>query len=426
MKPVLNWGGAHSKDCKTVITDIYGEPDLDKLAETSDNATILAHGMGRSYGDSGLNKGGILLQSTRKNHVLAFDSQTGIIKASSGITFDEILRITIPKGWFLPVSPGTKYVTLGGALANDIHGKNHHKDGSFGAHVLKLSLTRSDKKTITCSATQQKRMFNMTIGGLGLTGFINWVEFHIPYASLDDFFTLSQESANWPYTVAWIDCFAPKSKRGRGIFTRAKFSEYGALDPHKTKTALTWPFATPAFLLNRFTISIFNTLYRWRPGARMKGRIHYDPFFYPLDAINHWNRLYGKAGFFQHQSLIPLENAKEGVNELLDLIKTSGQGSFLAVLKLHGSEKSPGVMSFCQIGEGISLALDFANKGQKTLSLLEALDECTLKHNGRTYPAKDGRMSAKTFQTAYPEWHKLEAMRDPKFSSSFWRRVSKK
>lgn len=438
MKPVSNWGRTGKKDSQVLMADTYADPDLAEISDQSENARLLAHGMGRSYGDSGLNSGGVLLQTTRKNHVLDFDVKTGIIKARSGITLDEILRITVTKGWFLPVTPGTKYVTLGGAVANDIHGKNHHKEGSFGAHILRLSLTRSDKKTFTCSPAQQKKMFNMTIGGLGLTGFINWVEFqlkpieaayldieNIPYASLEEFFKLSEESAEWPYTVAWIDCFAPKSKRGRGIFTRAKFSDYGALTPHDTHSRLTWPIVTPAFLLNRFTISTFNTLYRWRPGARMKGRIHYDPFFYPLDRINHWNRLYGKAGFFQHQSLIPIESAQDGVSELLDLIKASGQGSFLAVLKLHGAETSPGVMSFCSPGEGVSLALDFANKGKKTLKLLEALDQATLKYGGRTYPAKDGRMSAETFQATYSNWTKLDAAKDPKFSSSFWRRVSK-
>ncbi|WP_034388837.1 FAD-binding oxidoreductase [Hellea balneolensis] len=437
MKPVLSWGRINDKYCNVVRADYFADPNLLTIAESSDNGMLLAHGMGRSYGDSGLNKGGVIFQTTRQNHILDFDTQTGIIKARAGITLEEILRVSVPQGWFLPVTPGTKYVTLGGAVANDVHGKNHHKVGSLGAHIMRLSLTRSDRKTVICSPRTQKKLFNMTIGGLGLTGFINWVEFklkpiessyleteNIPYTSLDEFFSLSEESAKWPYTVAWIDCFAPKSKQGRGIFTRAKFSNYGALDIHRDDHIATWPFVTPALFLNRFSITAFNFLYRWRPGARMKGRSHYDSFFYPLDGINHWNRLYGKAGFFQHQSLIPLERSKEGIGDLLDIIKESKQGSFLAVLKLHGPEYSPGTMSFCRPGKGVSLALDFANKGQKTRQLLERLDACVLKHNGRTYPAKDGRMSAQTFQTAFPQWTKLEAMRDPKFSSSFWRRVS--
>ena len=409
---------------------------LDFAAALDGSPTLLPHGMGRSYGDVGLNPNGLLLQMTARDHIISFDKNSGILRARSGLTLDALLRVTVPQGWFIPVSPGSKFVTLGGAVANDVHGKNHHKDGSFGAHILALSLIRSDRAPMVCTPTKNKKMFALTLGGLGLSGIIDWVEIqlkpiksayldveNIPYSSLDEFFKLSEQSADWPYSVAWVDCFAPTSKRGRGIFTRAKFSDYGGLTPHSSETKFRWPFPTPAFLLNRYTIGVFNTLYRIRPGARYKGRAHYGSYFYPLDAIADWNKLYGRKGFYQHQCLIPQNNAAEGIAEMLSIIKRAGQGSFLAVLKHHGIEPSPGVMSFCKAGPGVSLALDFANKGDKTAALLSKLDDCVAQYGGRNYIAKDAHMSAEFFQQSYPNWTALEAARDPKIMSAFWQRV---
>ena len=399
---------------------------------------MLAHGMGRSYGDSNLIGGGTSLQSTDHDRFLSFDSQSGILRAQSGLTLDALLRAVVPQGWFSPVVPGTKYVTLGGMVANDVHGKNHHVAGSFGAHVRKIRLVRSDRPDgVTISPTRHKDLFRRTVGGLGLSGLIDWIEVrlkpirsafldveNVPYNDLDAFLQLSDESDNWPYTVAWIDCFAPESRLGRGIFSRGRFTDYGALRPHEPPGVKTLPFSLPGFALNRLSIAAFNRLYRWRPGARFHGRAHYDPFFFPLDGINNWNRLYGRKGFYQHQSLIPTSAARAGVEALLRAIRKSGQGSFLAVLKKHGAEPSPGLLSFCRRGPGLSLALDFGNKGQRTLDLLDTLDAIVLDHGGATYPAKDGRMSPETFQAAYPEWTEIEANRDPAFQSDFWRRVS--
>ncbi|WP_371397642.1 FAD-dependent oxidoreductase [Fretibacter rubidus] len=432
--PVNNWGRLpHAAQNRRPAR---AHSPLDFKHALDGAPTLLPHGMGRSYGDVGLNPDGTLLQMTARDHIISFDKDSGILRARSGLTLDALLRVSVPQGWFIPVSPGSKFVTLGGAIANDVHGKNHHKDGSFGAHVLALSLVRSDRAPMVCTPTKNKKMFALTIGGLGLTGIIDWVELklkpiksayldveNIPYRSLDEFFKLSADSADWPYNVAWVDCFAPQSKLGRGIFTRARFSDYGGLSPHDSETKFRWPFPTPAFLLNRFTIGLFNTLYRIRPGARYKGRAHYDPYFYPLDSIADWNKLYGRKGFYQHQCLIPQDCAQDGIREMLSIIKHSGQGSFLAVLKHHGTEPSPGVMSFCNIGPGVSLALDFANKGEKTRALLTKLDDCVARHGGRNYIAKDAHMSGKFFQDSYPDWSTLEAARDPKIMSSFWQRV---
>lgn len=432
--PVLNWGRIRPFEQKSKTVRSVDETCL---VDVGDN-TILPHGMGRSYGDSCLSTNGTLLQMTNCDNIISFDKTTGIIKAESGLTIDKLLKATVPAGWIMPVTPGTKFVSIGGAIANDVHGKNHHNAGSLGSFIKSFALQRSGGKTLICSPNKNTKYFKGTIGGLGLTGVILWAEIQLKpikssyldventrFSGLDDFFELNQDNVDWPYTVAWVDCFAPKSKLGRGIFTRAKFTDYGALDPHNSDTKLTWLFPTPSFLLNRLSISTFNWLYRWRPGSKYVGRQHYDPFFYPLDKINKWNFLYGKAGFHQHQSLIPMAVAKEGVTELLSIIKASGQGSFLAVMKVHGPETSPGLLSFGSIGEGVSLALDFANKGPKTLDLLSELDECVQKHQGRTYVAKDGRMSADFFQASYPKWENLEALRDPAISSSFWQRVSK-
>lgn len=436
-KSLLSWGRAHrfSQDVLYIKSD--PETHITQIANTSPNGKVIPFGRGRSYGDVALNDQGVVIKTNTLDKVLDFDREKGIFRGQSGLTFDDILRFIVPSGWFLPVTPGTKFVTLGGAVANDVHGKNHHKAGSFGTHIKRIALIKPNGKTLICSHKDNTDLFRMTIGGLGLTGLILWVEFqlspiksayldveNIPYDNLEDFLRLSRVSSDWAYNVAWVDCFSPTSKLGRGIFTRAKFTEYGSLTPHQKSGNLTWPFPTPAFFLNRLSIKAFNRLYRLRPGARYIGRQHYNAFFYPLDGIGNWNKLYGRKGFYQHQSLVPIKHAKDAMTLMLQKIKKSGQGSFLAVMKLHGKEKSPGIMSFCQLGEGVSLALDFPNRGPKTLSLLKELDAIVEKYNGRLYPAKDGHMSATFFQKSYPSWKKLEANRDPRFQSSFWKRVT--
>jgi L-gulonolactone oxidase len=393
--------------------------------------------MGRSYGDTNLSDGDALLVTTGADRIVSADWSKGVIRAQAGLSLDSLLQICVPKGWFLPVTPGSKFVTLGGAVANDVHGKNHHISGSFGAYVKALCLKRSDKPDpIICTPKKNRKLFFATIGGLGLTGIIQWIEIslkpigsaflnveNIPFSNLDGFFELTAQSQSWEYNVAWVDCFAKGRKLGRGIFSRANFKDDGALLAHNGDQKLDWKIQTPRWFLNKFTIKQFNRLYRWRPGARFKGVAHYDPFFYPLDSIANWNRLYGKKGFFQHQCLIPHENAEAAVTQLLELIEQSGQGSFLAVLKSHGPETSGGFMSFC--GEGISLALDFPNKGKKTYLLLENLDKIVAEFGGRLYPAKDGRMSSEFFRQTYPQWTELERLRDPRLMSAFWARIRK-
>lgn len=432
-KLVLSWGRVrpYAHD----VSRLSPERGVSQIeAAWAGGKSALAHGLGRSYGDVALNENGALLTTQRLNHFISADWTTGIVRAAAGLSNDELLRVSVPKGWFLPVTPGTKFVTLGGAVANDVHGKNHHHAGSFGAHVRRIGLLRSDTGLIECSPDTNTDLFALTIGGLGLTGIILWVELqmspvrsayldteNVTCDSLEDFFRITEDSKDWPYTVMWVDCLATGRSLGRGIFSRGRPRSDGRLTPHSQK-ALAVPFTPPGWILNGVTLRAFNALYRHRPGASYNGVMHYDPFFYPLDRIHGWNKLYGQRGFFQHQSIIPLDTGPAGVRKLLERISASGQGSFLSVLKVHGKEKSPGVMSFCR--EGVSLALDFANRGDVTLDLLKDLDRITRDHGGRLYPAKDAHMSPEFYQESYPAWPRLESARDPKISSSFWRRVT--
>lgn len=399
--------------------------------------SFLPFGCGRSYGDSCLNAQGVVLSSKSLNHFITFDEATGVLEAEAGVTLNEIIQLALPKGWFLPVTPGTSFVTLAGAVANDVHGKNHHHSGSFGNHVLSFELLRSDGTRLQCSDSENQQWFYATIGGLGLTGFITKVVIQlkavssvqmdsetIKYEHLQDFFTLSEDSSEFEYTVAWLDCSAKGSKLGRGLFNRANHvqgdgGEVELLNNRK----LSVPITPPISCINQLSVKAFNQLYYHRQQAKLvKEQQYFDGFFYPLDGILHWNRLYGKKGFVQYQCLIPNDNAQEAIKALLECISYSGQGSFLVVLKMMGDIASKGLLSFSQAGA--TLAIDFPFLGQKTLALMGQLDAIVIAAKGRLYPAKDARMSKEFFQQAYPNWCKLEDLRDPNIQSDFWRRVA--
>jgi FAD/FMN-containing dehydrogenase len=404
----------------------------------SGGQSVLPFGLGRSYGDSCLNDGNVLLMTRPLNHILEFNRESGLLRCEAGVSLDEILKLVVPCGWFLPTTPGTKFVTVGGAIANDIHGKNHHLAGTFGCHVTRFELLRSNGERLLCSPQQNADWFSATIGGLGLTGLITWAEFKlrrvgnamidmesIKFRNLDEFFAVSAESdRGFEYTVSWADCVASGGSLGRGIFMRGNHAPAEVKDCRVHRDpGLNVPFNFPELALNHFTIKIFNELYYNRQSGKVRrSRVHYDPFFYPLDAINNWSRIYGCRGFFQYQFVVPFTDKHEAVRLILGRIAASGQGSFLCVLKTFGDVKSPGVLSFPQ--PGVTLALDFANQGERTLKLLDELDRIVLDAGGRIYPAKDARMSAKAFQSRYPEWIEFSRKIDPKFSSSFWRRVT--
>jgi FAD/FMN-containing dehydrogenase len=407
----------------------------DPLPGTPNGCTVLPYGLGRSYGDSCLNDGGAVLDTTGLDHFIEFDAATGVLRCEAGVSLAAILDLLVPKGWFLPVTPGTKYVTLGGAIANDIHGKNHHRAGTFGCHVPRFELLRSDGRRLVCSPEENAALYRATIGGLGLTGLITWAELRmrriegelidresIKFGGLDRFFELAEESdARFEYTVAWIDCMARGPDLGRGLFFRGNHAPGGSAARRGSRASV--PVFAPRFLLQPTSIRAFNSLYYHRQTRDVvQGLLHYDPFFFPLDSIGNWNRLYGRRGFFQYQCVVPHEGGREATRSILSRIADSGDGSFLAVLKVFGDVSSPGLLSFPR--PGITLALDFANRGPRTLALFEGLDEIVRRYGGRVYPAKDARMSATSFQAFYPQWREFSTHIDPAFSSSFWRRVT--
>ena len=406
--------------------------------------TWLPYGNGRSYGDSNLNPGAGLLRARGLDHFMAFDRQTGILRCEAGVLLSEILRLVVPQGWFLPVTPGTQFVTVGGAIANDVHGKNHHVAGSFGNHVRQFELLRSDGSRRICSAADNPDWFAATIGGLGLTGLITWAEIQlrpvmnplmdsetIRFRSVEEFFELSAASeADYEYTVSWIDCAFTGRRLGRGLFNRANHAPAICQPEHLRKPvaagvvehARRVPITPPLSLINPLSLKAFNTLYFHRQrGDRVRDIQHYRPFFYPLDALLEWNRIYGPKGFYQYQCAIPPDDAVKVTRQLLHTIAASGMGSFLAVLKQFGSVPSRGLLSFPM--EGTTLALDFPNQGERLHQLFDALDQIVLQSGGRLYPAKDGRMSAKVFQAGYPNWQDFKAFVDPRMSSGMWRRV---
>ena len=394
-------------------------------------------GLGRSYGDSNLNPDGALIETSRLDHFIGFDPDTGVLRAEAGVSLDEILRVVVPHGWFLPTTPGTRYVTLGGAIANDVHGKNHHLAGSFGCHVRRFTLARSDRGVLDVAPDTHADLFAATIGGLGLTGLIldadvqlvpirsAFIDQHVePLRNVGAFFDIAEvRAADYEHTVAWIDCTARGDRLGQGVFSSGNWAASGALEAHQAKAGPALPLDAPGFALNPLTLRAFNLVYRQAQLLKpQNSRVHYAGFFHPLDSIRDWNRLYGRRGFYQYQSVIPFATAREATRDMLDLIARSGQGSFLAVLKTLGHKASPGLMSFPM--PGVTLALDFANAGDKTLNLMAELDRIVREAGGHLYPAKDGRIPADMFQQGYPEWTRVEALRDPALSSAFWRRVT--
>lgn len=396
--------------------------------------SALAAGLQRSYGDVSLNSGGSLINTRALDRFVSADWTTGVVVVEAGMTIGELLRVAVPKGWFIPVTPGTKFVTIGGAVANDVHGKNHHEKGTLGRFVRKLVLVRSDGDSVELSNEQQPELFAATVGGLGLSGVILRVELSmmpiqsafldvetIPVGNIDEFFKINAESQSWPYTVAWVDCFATGAEVGRGLYMRGRPATDGDLAVHG-QPKLTVPFTAPSLLLNPLTIQGFNAVYRRYGGSGGKARAHYDGFFYPLDSIGSWNRLYGPRGFYQFQCAVPMERGAEVMRQMLSAAAKARQGSFLIVLKTFGDLRSPGLLSFPL--PGVTLALDFPNKGEGTRRLLGQLNAMAIEAGGRIYPAKDASMTAEQFQTAYPRWQEVERQRDPAISSSFWRRVT--
>lgn len=431
MRAYHSWGRYPRVDHTRVLPVFWRS---DPPAWRSLSETVLPFACGRSYGDSCLNAGGALLDVAALRRFIAFDESQGLLRCEAGVTLAEILALVVPRGWFVPVLPGTQWVSVGGAIANDIHGKNHHRAGTFGVHVTCLELMRSTGERVLCSPDRNADLFRATIGGLGLTGLILWAELRlkrvpgpavamerIRFSCLDEFLELSGSDLDYEYTVAWIDCLARGRRLARGLFLRGDHvAGPHASDAHASRLRV--PFDLPSGFINRLSLRAFNAFYyRSQFSARRRQTVPHDTFFFPLDGIRDWNRLYGRRGFFQYQCVVPDDTGRT-IRALLDEVGRSREIPSLAVLKRFGTVKSPGLLSFPR--PGITLAIDFANRGSSTLALLERLDRLVVETGGAVYPAKDARMSAASFRRFFPAWESFAAQVDPKFSSSFWRRVT--
>ena len=408
---------------------------LISTASTEQNST-LAFGCGRSYGDSCLAESGQVLAMQNMDRILSVDWEKGVIRAQAGLSLAELIRVALPHGWFLPVTPGTKFVTLGGAVANDVHGKNHHVMGTFGRHVRNLVIYRSNEGLVECSPSINSELFSATIGGLGLTGVITAVDIQlrrvrsseveqrsIKFGGFDEFFELSElHDASHEYTVAWVDCLAKGRQAGRGHYIVGNHSKEN-INQLAPAGGLRMPVDPPVSLINSLSLRVFNTLYYHRQRQKeVMSTVGYDSFFYPLDRIHDWNRMYGRSGFQQYQCVVPQHSGRDVIRDVMHQISKSGTGSFLAVLKQCGELDSPGMMSFPL--HGVSLALDFPQRDRLNERLFKNLDELVHEAGGRLYPAKDAHMSAIHFKQAYPKWEYVERLRDTKLLSKFWKRVT--
>ena len=438
-RTITNWGKYPERS-----VDWWAPTQAESLAQFPNSHGWIARGMGRCYGDSAL--ADHVVSTLNLRHLLDFQPDTGLLTCEAGVTFDAILKVFVPKGFFLPVTPGTKFVTAGGALASDVHGKNHHVSGTFSDHVVWFDVQVADGRVLRCSRTENEQLFQLTCGGMGLTGLILRLAFYlkpIPTAyirqkslvarNLQEVMDLFEEHQSCTNSVAWIDCLQKGKNIGRSLLMLGEFatpdqlSKKQAQQPYAVHAPPKWtvPFDFPSFVLNSFSVKAFNFLFYHKQWAKESTQtLHYEPFYYPLDAIHHWNRIYGKNGFTQYQFVLPKAASREGLMEILSRIAQRNMGSFLSVLKLFGPQ-DPQYLRFPM--EGYTLALDFKITPD-LWAFLEELDQLVLAYGGRLYLTKDVRMSADFFHQTYPQIQDFKtALRewDPqqKFSSEQSKRL---
>lgn len=396
--------------------------DIRSLLRTTSNENSpfsgIARGLGRSYGDSAL--AGHIVHTRQLDQFLDFNEVTGVLTCAAGISLDTILHNFTSRGWFLPVVPGTRFISVGGAIASDVHGKNHHIDGTFGQHVQSLRLLLASGETVNCSPLENSALFHATCGGMGLTGIIldaSIVLRRIPGSAvmqrtlrtqnLREVIELFDANVNTTYSVAWLDCLASGDALGRSLLFLGEHASDGRYEAPRSG-GISVPFNTPALLLNRYSIAAFNTLYYKQPiSDSREQRFEAGNYFFPLDSIAHWNRLYGKRGFLQYQFVVPDESAHEAITRVLSTSSAAGKGSFLSVLKKFGPGNS-NLLSFPI--QGYTLAMDFKWE-RNLLPMLDELDRIVLDHGGRLYLAKDARMSSEVFRQSYPRWEEFARLR---------------
>lgn len=422
------WARYPSIETRIVRPERYAQT----TALCREESSLIARGCGRAYGDAALNGSGLVLATERLDRMLAFDADTGLLRAEAGLTLDSLLRHFIPRGWFPPVTPGTRHVSLGGCVASDVHGKNHHLDGSFGAHVESLELLTADGTRHEIGPAREDELFNATTGGMGLTGLIGEVGLrlraiesayiqarHRPARHLDELMGLfSDPACDDDYTVAWIDCLSG----GRGVLMSGHHAAIEELPAElrgtplqtEARRVLDVPFNLPGGLLNGLTVGAFNALYYRMNGDRQDPFItDYGSFFYPLDGLGQWYRLYGRRGFIQYQCVFPETTANAGLHRLLGILQSHRMAPFLAVLKRMGAA-APGALSFP--GPGYTLAVDLPINGSAAHRLTAELDAVTQEHGGRVYLAKDACLTPEGFREMYPrypQWLSVKRAVDP-------------
>jgi FAD/FMN-containing dehydrogenase len=429
-------------------SDVFRPEKLDELRAvvSSDSTSIIARGAGRAYGDAALNADNRVVNLERLNRMLAFDADTCILRCEAGVTLAEIIDVFLPRGFFPPVTPGTRFVTLGGSVAADVHGKNHHRESSLATHVLSLDVMLASGEVLHCSREEHAGVFWASAGGMGLTGVILELEIRLRRvesaylrgefiraanldAAIEEFERTDREYGN---SVAWIDCASSGRSLGRSVLTVGDFAARDSLDARRRqqpyriglRPRAIIPFNLPRFALNSFSVRLFNEA--WWMLHRNRGAPHlfdYDSFFYPLDSIRHWNRMYGRRGFVQYQCVWPEAESRAGLVEVVEAIARSRRGSFLTVLKKFGAQE--GMLSFPM--PGYTLALDFT-VADGLFEFLDTLDQMVLKRGGRVYLAKDARLRPEVFRAMYPsfaKWREVKAALDPewRFSSSLSRRL---
>lgn len=428
-QPIWGWGRYPRTRAQCARPERRSEV-LDAVNDR-DGAPVLAYGLGRSYGDAALLSDGKMILTQRLDRMLGFDPESGWLRCEAGVTVQDILETFVPRGFFPPVTPGTQFVTVGGALACDVHGKNHHVDGCWSDHVRNVEVLTASGDVVMCDATQEPDLFWATVGGNGLTGLIlamdvcltpietPFIEMEsIRVENLDHFFEVSRESGDYTHTVSWIDCVARGHRMGRGIFMRGRHATAavaGDRTPPGALTKMLGPLLDfrvdgPSWLLNKTSIALLNEAYfrkQLRPIQRSV--VHYGPFFYPLDVVQNWNRVYGKRGFLQYQLVVPPDPEHRAIRCVLDQISGSGMASFLAVVKEFGDRRHGG-LSFPE--PGVTLALDLPNFGAPLFELLDRLDAVVVEAGGRVYLCKDARLSRQRFRQMYPDWPRWKEVRD--------------
>jgi decaprenylphospho-beta-D-ribofuranose 2-oxidase len=419
-----------------VEAEIFLPPDRVALTNyIQDSKCVLPRGFGRSYGDSANNS--TVIQTHYLDNFLELDVQRGVLTCQAGVSIHEILEYVVPKGWFIPVTPGSSYVSIGGAIASDVHGKNHHISGTLSEHIIEISLILASGELVHLSREHLPELFYATCGGMGLTGIIFSAVIQLkPITSsyilqkthrldcLEDVCAKLDESLDTTYNVAWIDCLVKGRQLGRSLLMLGEHDQSRDLDSI-SRRQLNIPFEMPTFLLNTYSVKAFNFLYyhksKW---MKNNARLTYESYFYPLDSITNWNRLYGKKGFVQYQFVIPKQAGVSNLKKILEMIVEGGMGSFLAVLKIFGKANN-NYLSFPI--EGYTLALDF-KLSDKAIDFLHRLDEIVVDMGGRVYLTKDALMSETSFKRSYPQWEKFQDVRDKygaigKFSSNQSRRL---